>query len=403
MPANHGEHDQRILTALEDYSSPSGAGIAIVAIKDGKPIFQRQAGLADIGNAIPVADETKFQVGSLGKHFTSLLIDSLIGDGKLEKTASIRSYLTDLPETYADVTVEQLLYHTSGVPDYFELMALQGIRFDDTVEQDDVTRLIYRFDALNFTPGTDYSYSNSGYILLAEFAEKVTGKNFEDYVKEQFFAPSKMNDATLPSDRVQVLSNRAESFIQVAPSYYIRLPQNSATSGPGGIWMSINDLGSWLTYLQTDGAGLYPQIARLAEPMALPDNKESTNGAGISLVENCATPVFIQSGGDVGYRSVMMTIPDQNYGIGILSNAPNASLGEIAMKLTNVLLPKGSQCEEETQSDTTDAETEEEVDYGPAPQGIEGLYRSYVLDTPIVFRSRTVISLPTTSAIRLSL
>lgn len=145
--------DSTIDLLLSPHAKPGASAISVAVVQNGKLVYRKTLGLSDIENGTLAKSNSVFEVGSVSKMFTALAVERLIAAGKLSPRDDVRKYLPELPVYAAPITVRELLQHTSGIRDYFELMAMQGIRFDDSVTQDDVVRLTERQKEINFLPG----------------------------------------------------------------------------------------------------------------------------------------------------------------------------------------------------------------------------------------------------------
>jgi CubicO group peptidase (beta-lactamase class C family) len=222
---------------FDAYKKPGAPAIAAVVVQNGKIAYRGAFGLADIANAVSATSRTAFEIGSVSKMFTAFMVERLIHDGRLSGDDDVRTFIPELPRYEAIITVRNLLQHTSGVRDYFELLGMRGFRFDDSTTQNEVVRLIERQGEINFRPGSEYRYSNSEYVLLALIVEKVTGRSFAAAAKESIFTPLGMSDALFLADRTTLIRNKALSYITTGKGV-ISLSFNSDVNGPSGAWMS---------------------------------------------------------------------------------------------------------------------------------------------------------------------
>src|SRR5262245_37868897 len=171
------------------YDKPGSPGCALGVIKDGKLIYTRGYGIANLEHNIPNGSQIVYDIGSDSKQFTAASALLLAAQGKLSLEDDVRKYIPELPTYQKPITIRHLLHHTSGLRDYAALFGLAGINTDDVSTEDDALKMIVRQKALNFTPGDEWLYSNSGYFLLSIIVKRACGKTLAEFAKEQIFDP----------------------------------------------------------------------------------------------------------------------------------------------------------------------------------------------------------------------
>jgi CubicO group peptidase (beta-lactamase class C family) len=186
--------------ALFSAITPQTPGLVIVVAKGDRIIFQRAAGAADLEQDRPLDPGTKFHIASVSKQFTAAAILLLAKDGKLRLDDKVRLHLPELPEAYGDITLAQLLNHTSGLRDQWDLVTASGASMSDLLEQQRLFALVKAQSGLNFTPGSAFRYSNAGYLLAAMTVERVSGQSFARFVEQRLFKPLGMNDSLIYVD-----------------------------------------------------------------------------------------------------------------------------------------------------------------------------------------------------------
>jgi CubicO group peptidase (beta-lactamase class C family) len=185
-----GGTDAAKLTAKVDalfanYDKPSSPGCALGVIKDGKPVYSRGYGLANLEHNIPNGPQIVYDIGSDLKQFTAASILLLVAQGKLTFDDDVRKYIPEIPVYQKPITIRHLLHHTSGLRDYAALFGLAGMSTDDTSTDADALRMIVRQKALNFTAGDEWLYSNSGYFLLSIIVKRASGKTLAEFAKDK--------------------------------------------------------------------------------------------------------------------------------------------------------------------------------------------------------------------------
>ncbi|GAH66925.1 unnamed protein product, partial [marine sediment metagenome] len=182
-------------------------GCALAIVKDGKIIYKQSYGLANLELNVPITPQSVFYIGSVSKQFVTMCIAILDKHEKLSLDDDIRKYVPELPDYRHPITVRHLIYHTSGLRDYLTLLGIAGIDFG-TYHEDDVVELIAHQKELNFAPGEEYLYSNSGYFLLAVIVERASGKNFRKFAEQNIFKPLGMKNSHFHDDYRMLIKNR---------------------------------------------------------------------------------------------------------------------------------------------------------------------------------------------------
>lgn len=177
--------DQLVLQTVK----PDGPGCAILVVDDGKIVFQRAYGIADMTTGCPITAATAFNIASVTKQFTAACIALLVEKGEISLDDDIRKYLPELPAYEAPIQIKHLLHHTSGIRDLALLSFLKGLPLDETYPEPVLLDLLARQKELNFRPGEARSYSNSGYFLLGLIIQRVTGMSVGAYAEKHIFAP----------------------------------------------------------------------------------------------------------------------------------------------------------------------------------------------------------------------
>ena len=223
----------RIDTLFSRWDKPGSPGCALAVIRDGKIIYSQGYGLADLEHDIPITPKTVFYIGSTSKQFVAMSILLLEEQGKLSLDDNVRRWLPDFPEYDRPITIRHLIHHTSGIRDYLTLWSLAGHDYLDYIPEKAVYDLICRQKELNFSPGTQFLYSNSCYFLLAEIIKKVSGQSLREFADRFIFQPLGMIHSHFHDDVTQIIKNRAfgydengeggnGTFFQRSPGYPAR-------------------------------------------------------------------------------------------------------------------------------------------------------------------------------------
>ena len=188
-------------------------GVAVAIARDGQTIYSKAYGLAEMEHLVPNTTETIFEAGSVSKQFTAAAILLLIQDGKMSVNDDVRKYVPELPQYDAPITIRHLLSHTSGLKDWGALYGLTGWPRTTRVYTQELSwDIVFRQKSLNFTPGSQYSYSNSNYVLLVLITERVSGKRFAEFTRERLFEPLGMKDTRWRDNHRDIITRRAVAY-----------------------------------------------------------------------------------------------------------------------------------------------------------------------------------------------
>src|SRR6266851_4653433 len=195
-----------------DLTKPGSPGCALAVARDGKIIFENGYGRANVEEKVPITPQTVFDIGSTSKQFTSASILLLENQGKLALQDDIRKYVPEIPNYGHQITILNLLNHTSGLRDYLTLFDLAGVNTDSVTTDDDALAIIARQKALNFEPGSEWLYSNSGFFLLSVIVKRVSGKTLREFAAENIFTPLEMTHTVFRDEHTQLVPNRALAY-----------------------------------------------------------------------------------------------------------------------------------------------------------------------------------------------
>lgn len=310
----------KVDAVFAEVDSTRSPGAAVAVVKNGALVLARGYGMADLEHGVPITSKTRFDVASVGKQFTAFAALRLAEQGKLDLDADYRDFLPEMPDYGPTITVRHLIHHTSGIRDYFALLGLMGVRpGEDSIRQSDVLRVLAAQRALNFEPGSEYLYSNSGYVLLATIVERVSGKPFHDWVDEHLFDPLGMHDTELGDDYQRIIPDRAESY---APSGggFVNARTNYAAYGPGLTYTHVEDLARWLAHLGDPKVGDASTIEAMLTTRPLNDGKPNDYAFGLHVAEHRGHRSADHSGSWAGYRTFLLWFPNEKLGVVVLSN-----------------------------------------------------------------------------------
>jgi CubicO group peptidase (beta-lactamase class C family) len=333
--------DEKAKAAIDeifaDLTSPGSPGCALAVARDGKIIYEKGYGLASIELNVPITPQTIFDIGSTSKQFTAASILLLEKQGKLSVSDDIRKYIPELPDYGHKITILHLLNHTSGLRDYLELMTLAGTNIDSVTDDDDALKIIARQKALNFEPGSDWLYSNTGFFLLSTIVKRVSGKTLREFAAENIFQPLEMTQTQYRDDHTHLIPNRALAYEEKDHGYALSVSYFEQT-GDGAVHTSVEDILKWDENFYTGKVGGKPFLAELQESGHLNNGKKLDYAKGLFVHEYRGLPAVDHGGAWGGYRAQLLRFPGQHFSVACLCNLANAGPDRRAYRVADVYL-----------------------------------------------------------------
>ena len=329
---------EKIDAFFTPWNKPDSPGCAIAVMKDGHVLYKRGYGIANLDYDIPISSKTVFNIGSVSKQFTAISVALLARQHKLSLDDDIRKYLPEMLQYSAPVTIRQLIYHTSGIREYSHLMQLTGIRFQDATA-DEVYKIITRQQELNFKPGDERLYSNSGYFLLARIVQKVSGKSLREFAEENIFKPLGMSATRFQDDASEVIRNRATGYSSRRDGGFAVESTTSDAVGAGGLLTTIDDLILWDRVFSQNKLLGDPDVIREALTRGILNNGERIDyGFGMEIETYRGLNEFGHGGVTNGFNSDMIRFPDQRFTVFCLCNLSNIESGRLTRQVADIFL-----------------------------------------------------------------
>ena len=304
--------------------------MAVAVIRDGKLVHSKGYGLADIDTGIAIRPDTPFYLASVSKQITAMAVMILVERGKLSYDTRLVDYFSEAPVHWRTITIDHLLTHRSGIPDWFRLM---GPRDRSGFTNDDVFDLLLQNAALEFTPGEQFKYSNSGYVLLAMLIESVSGQPFHVFVKENIFDPLGMTDSLVYDQTRPDVPGRARGYRHTNDGFVLD-DYDLLTTGAGGMFSTAEDLFKWDQALYTDDLVGHATIERAF-------TGTPHYGYGWFIDEYEGMKRLSHGGGLAGFRTYIVRIPDAKFSVIVLSNGSFKGLDGLIDEIAYLYLSKG--------------------------------------------------------------
>jgi CubicO group peptidase (beta-lactamase class C family) len=338
-------------------ATPKTPGIAVLIRQDGRTIYQRGVGARDLRTLTPIDAATNFRLASFTKQFTAASIMLLVHDGKLRYQTPLADIFPEFPAWGRSITVRHLLTHTGGLPDYEDLMNGGGWTAQHQIQDAEALALIERQPRGKFAPGTSWSYSNSGFVVLGLIVAKVSGKSFPEFLHDRIFALLGMTHTLAFDNGTNTVPNRAyghtrrqDTFVETDQS------DTSATLGDGGIYSNLEDLARWddslakhtLITAEEMKAALTPVTLANGAATHWPKEPNEDNlapgkpvayGFGWFLDPYHGRPCMWHTGTTTGFHTVIERFPEQRLSIIILSNRTDLDVAALALRAAERALP----------------------------------------------------------------
>jgi CubicO group peptidase (beta-lactamase class C family) len=315
-----------------------GPGCALGVFQNGRVALAKGYGLANIEYGVPITAQTPFIMGSVSKQFTAATIALLVEQGRISLDDDVRKYIPELPDYGKRITINNLVHHTSGIRDFWALYEAAGTRLDDGYTVDDILTLAARQKHLNFDPGAEYNYSNTGYVLLGVIVQRVTGKTLRQFAGEQIFSPLGMAVSHFHDDHNQPVHGRAFAYSPVAGGGWRINVWNNDIVGQGGLMTTVEELQKWDENFYTGKVGGPGFLARQLERGKLNNGNTLTYAFGLEVTTYRGLPLVEHSGSTGGYRTDITRFPTQHTSVVTMCNVSTADATTLAHRVADVVL-----------------------------------------------------------------
>ena len=334
FPAN-----PRVDRIFAAWDKPASPGCALGVLQSGRFVYERGYGMANLDYDIPNSPKLVYYVGSDSKQFTAASIGLLVLDGKIRLDDDIRKYIPEMPDYGTPITINHLLHHTSGIRDIYGLMSLGGLRLEDVFSDSEAVALIAHQKELNFKPGDDYLYSNSGYFLLGQIVKRVSGKSLREFADERIFQPLGMTHTHFHDDPGHVMKGRAMSYESDGKGgYRISYIQNFDKIGAGGLYTTVEDLQKWDENFYTHRIGGDALQAMIHTRGVLNRGDTIPYAFGNNVTTYRGLRVDEHGGSLMGYKAEILRFPDQHFSVLTTCNLGSINPGPLAEQVAEVYL-----------------------------------------------------------------
>ena len=359
-----GDDNPAVDSLFASWDRPGSPGCALAVTQDGKPVYARGYGYANLDYGIPITPQTVFDVASVTKQFVAASLSMLELEGKLSLDDDVRRWLPELPEYDQPVTLRHMVYHTSGLRDYLTLFPLAGRDHYYPISHAQILDMMSRQRVLLFPPGDRYAYSNTAYMLLAQVVERASGKSLGEFTQERIFGPLGMNGSLMYDNYERIIPRRATGYdrhddddIRMVHNFNFDVP------GDGQLYTTVEDLLRWDDYLH--GARKPAIHAAMLTEARLSSGDPTRRARGLFLDDYRGQRTVYHTGSSWGSQSVLIRFLDQDLAIAIACNDGLSDPEELAHRVADHYLA-GSLSEASDEQDRVD-EPPDSNDASPGP------------------------------------
>jgi CubicO group peptidase (beta-lactamase class C family) len=321
-----------------EWRSLESPGCTVAVAEKGRTLLSRAYGMADLEHDIPITTSTVFEAGSVSKQFTAAAVLLLVQQGKLALSDDVRKYVPELPDYGKPIKIEHLIHHTSGLRDWGGIAWVQGwprgTRIHTHAHMLDIAS---RQKELNYEPGTEYSYTNTGYNLLAVIVDRVSGQSFAELSKQLIFEPLGMKHTQWRDDFTRVVKGRAVAYVKEEDGFHSQMPFENV-HGNGGLLTTSEDLLLWNENFIHGKVGGPALIEALLRPGRLNDGREIEYAGGLFRLTYEGLQEISHNGATAGYRAYLGRFPEQQLSVAALCNLGNTDPEALARRVADLFL-----------------------------------------------------------------
>jgi len=331
------EQENQIDALFAQYDRNDAPGCAVGVIKDGRFIYKKSFGMANLDYDIPITSDSKFELASVSKQFTAACIALLYLEGKLDLDDEVKKYIPEMPVYENILTIKHLIHHTSGLRDYIAIGKFFGIRFENCYNNNDGLKLICKQKELDFLPGEKYSYSNSDYLLLAEIVNRITGKTIREFADENIFKPLDMQNTFFNDNYNDIIKNRVSSYY-INEDYIHTYRSNFMALGSSNVTSTINDLLNWDNNFYAPKLGGQNFLDLILTRGKLNNQEMIDYAFGLRYDAYKGIKNITHSGGFMGFKTQIKQFTHEKISIIILSNRSDFEPIDFIDSITDILL-----------------------------------------------------------------
>lgn len=330
--------ERRVDSLFSEYTKGVNPGLAVAVVRDGRKILSKGYGLASLEHRVPISPTTVFDVASVSKQFAGLAIAMLVQQGRIKLTDDVRTYIPELSDAGHTITIDHLVHHTSGLRDWPGSLSLAGWRMDDVISFNQILTFAYNQRSLNFAPGDEYTYSNTGYNLLAEVVARVSGKSFRAWTDENLFRPLGMTSSHFHDDVTGMVPNRAFGYGRQPDGSFQSITNNLAALGSSSLFTTVDDLARWIMNFDDPKVGGAAAMSLTRTRGKLNSGSAIPYAFGVVHGEYRGIPIVNHSGGWAQFATFVLHFPQQRFGVVVLANSGSINAARAAYNIADIFL-----------------------------------------------------------------
>ena len=360
------------------FDGEDSPGAAVRVWRDGRTLYSKTYGMANLAYGIPFGPDTRTNIGSTSKQFTAFAIMLQAERGLLSLDDDIRTHIPELPEFDETIHVRHIITHTSGLREFLNLVRMTGRRLDhgDWIDRSELIDIVQRQPALQNDPGGEWNYNNTAFGLAAVIVERTSGQDFHVFMQENVFGPLGMTGSMVRPSNRHIVPNQSEGYTPGADGYR-QIGDLGGAVGAGAVYSTIEDLQTWVENYATPRVGTPESIDEMMTSFVLNDGEETGYGYGLSVDEQGGLKRVHHGGADVAHRSMLVYYPEINAGVTTQSNHAQFN-SSMAFELAAAFFKDDMEEEEGEGGEGGTADEFDAEDYDP--EAFDGYVGRYALD-----------------------
>ncbi len=330
--------ESAINSIFDEFTHLETPGCAVGVNHSGELIFANGYGAANLDYGIPLRPDSRFMIASISKQFAAAALLMLEQEGKLDLDADLRHSIPEISQFDDPITARQLIHHTSGIRDIFNLLSIADIGLDDTTTKEQALEMLAYQRGLNFTPGTRHLYSNMPYFLMSVIVERFSDYTLREYTHKHFFEPLGMESTHWHDDTEMIVPNRVISYLPTSggPGMFYR--GNIGRVGDRGLFTTVEDFARWDDNFRENRSNLENFTERMVKPGSTASADSINYATGMRLGEYKGQYTVGHGGNYMGFRSHYVRFPDYDLGIFVFCNMSNINPSSYAFDVADLYL-----------------------------------------------------------------
>jgi CubicO group peptidase (beta-lactamase class C family) len=320
------------------WDRPDSPGAAVLVMRDGEILHARGYGMANLEHGVAITPSTVFDIASVAKQFAAFAILMLAEEGALDLEDDVGSHIRELPDFGEPIRIRHLLHHTAGLRDWPGTLRIGGWDFADVLSHEHILAMVRNQRRLNFAPGSEFAYSNTGYNLLAEIVARRSGVPFAEWSRRHVFEPLAMTSTHFHDDHTRLVPHRADAYARDSDGGYRRVVSNLTAVGSSSLFTTLEDLARWIAHLDAPSMAADAVITRMHSPGALDSGEVIPYGYGLESGEYRGARTLSHTGAWANYVSSLLRFPDQRFAVVVLANTDEVDVWTLSHRVAEVYL-----------------------------------------------------------------